>query len=100
LAWGERLEEDLPSQWPLKTGNSTNTYIRKSRFQTYTDQMRKGKTLHTNKRGNTPKGNSNDQPICTECQCNQFHQIYFKGLKSTYRLQHGGKGRVNTPYHQ
>jgi hypothetical protein len=36
LIWGERLAEDLPSQWPLKTGRSSNTYI----AQTYIDQTR------------------------------------------------------------
>jgi hypothetical protein len=33
----ERLEEDLPSQWSLKTGN---TYHGQSRLQTYIDQTR------------------------------------------------------------
>jgi hypothetical protein len=28
LAEGERLEEVLPSQWSLKTENSSNTYLR------------------------------------------------------------------------
>jgi hypothetical protein len=37
---GDRLEEDLPSQQPLKTGRSSNTYLRQSRLQTYTDKMR------------------------------------------------------------
>jgi hypothetical protein len=45
------------------------------------------------KKGNTPKGNNNYQPTCTQCQCIQFHQTYTKGLKSTYRLQHSGSGR-------
>jgi hypothetical protein len=40
LAWGERLEEDLPTQQPLQTGWSSNTYIGQSRLQTYIDQMR------------------------------------------------------------
>jgi hypothetical protein len=35
------LEEDLPSQWPLKTGRSSNTYLRQSRLQTYIDQKDK-----------------------------------------------------------
>jgi hypothetical protein len=39
--------------------------------------------LHTNSRGNTPKGNNNYQAICTQCQCTQFHQTCSKGLKST-----------------
>jgi hypothetical protein len=34
---GERLEEDLPCQWPPKTGRSSNTYLRQSRLQTYID---------------------------------------------------------------
>jgi hypothetical protein len=32
------------------------------------------RTLHTNKRGNTPKGKNNYQTICTQCQCTQFHE--------------------------
>jgi hypothetical protein len=40
LAEGEKVEEDLPSQWPLKTGRGNNTYIRQSKFQIYIDQMR------------------------------------------------------------
>jgi hypothetical protein len=42
---------------------------------------------------NTPKESNNYQPICTQCQCTQLHQMYSKGLKSTYRLQHGGSGK-------
>jgi exonuclease III len=38
LAEGERLEEDLPSQWPLKTGRGSNTYLRQNTLQTYIDQ--------------------------------------------------------------
>jgi hypothetical protein len=38
---GKRLEEDLPSQWPPKTGRSSNTYIRQRRLQTYIGQMDK-----------------------------------------------------------
>jgi hypothetical protein len=44
--------------------------------------MRQRRTLHTNKRWNTPKGNNNYQPICTQHQCTQFHQTYIKDLKS------------------
>jgi hypothetical protein len=33
LAKGERLEEDLPSQWPLKTGRSSNTISDKVDFK-------------------------------------------------------------------
>jgi hypothetical protein len=32
LAEGKKLEEDLPSQWPLKTGRGSNTYLRQSRL--------------------------------------------------------------------
>jgi hypothetical protein len=39
-AEGERLEEDLSSQWPPKPSRSSNTYLRQSRHQTYIDQMR------------------------------------------------------------
>jgi hypothetical protein len=38
--FGERLEEDLPSQWALKTGRSSNIYLGQSRLQTYIDQTR------------------------------------------------------------
>jgi hypothetical protein len=31
---GVLLEEDLPSQWPCKTGRSSNTYLRQRRLQT------------------------------------------------------------------
>jgi hypothetical protein len=40
LAESERPEEDLPSQWSLKTGRSSNTYHGQSRLQTYIDQTR------------------------------------------------------------
>jgi hypothetical protein len=39
-------------------------------------------TLHTNKMRNTPKGNNNYQPICTQCQFTQFHQTYSEGHKA------------------
>jgi hypothetical protein len=39
-AYGERLEEDLPIQWPPRTGKNSNTSLRKSRLQTYVDQTR------------------------------------------------------------
>jgi hypothetical protein len=71
----------------MKTGRSSNTDIRQSGLQTYIGQTKQTRTLHTNKRGNTSKGNNNYQPICT-----QFHQTYTKGLKITYRFQHSGSG--------
>jgi hypothetical protein len=40
LAQGERVEEDLPSQWTSKTGRSNNNYLGQRRLQTYSDQMR------------------------------------------------------------
>jgi hypothetical protein len=40
LAEGERLEEDLPNQWPPKTGRRSNIYIRQSKLHTYINQMR------------------------------------------------------------
>jgi hypothetical protein len=40
LAEGEGLDEDLPSQWPLKTVRDNNANLRQSRLQTYIDQMR------------------------------------------------------------
>jgi hypothetical protein len=40
LVEGERLEEDLPSQWPPKTGRGSNTHLGQNRLQTYNDQMR------------------------------------------------------------
>jgi hypothetical protein len=45
-------------------------------------------------KGNTPTGNNNYQPKCTQCQCTQFHQTYSEGPKSIYRLQHSGGGRL------
>jgi hypothetical protein len=59
--------------------------------------MRQRRTLHINKRGKISKGNNNYQPIFTKCQCTQCHQIYTKGLKSTYRHQHSGRGRLSYP---
>jgi hypothetical protein len=47
---GERMEENLSSQCPLKTGRISNTYLRQIRLQTYIDQMRQGRSLHTNKK--------------------------------------------------
>jgi exonuclease III len=38
------------------------------------------------KGGNTPKGNNNYQPICTQHQCIQFHQTHSEGPKNIYRL--------------
>jgi hypothetical protein len=43
-----------------------------------------------NKRAKKSKRNNNYQPICTQCQCTQFHQTHTKGLKSTYKLQLSG----------
>jgi exonuclease III len=33
LSLGESLGEDLPSQWPLKTNRSSNTYLQQSKLQ-------------------------------------------------------------------
>jgi hypothetical protein len=33
VAEGKRLEEDLPNQWPSKTGRSSNTYLEQNRLQ-------------------------------------------------------------------
>jgi hypothetical protein len=38
LGWS--LGEDLLSQWPPKTGRSSNTYLQQSRLQIYMDQTR------------------------------------------------------------
>jgi hypothetical protein len=54
--------------------------------------MTQRRTLHTNKRGNTPKVNNNYQPICT-----QLHQIYTKGFKNKHRPQHSGSERQVIP---
>jgi hypothetical protein len=40
LAEGERLEEDLPNQWPPKTGRGSNIYLGQNRLQIYIDQTR------------------------------------------------------------
>jgi hypothetical protein len=40
LTESERLEEDSPGQWPLKTGRSSNTYLGQSRLQMYIYQTR------------------------------------------------------------
>jgi exonuclease III len=40
------LEEDLPSQWPLKTGRSNNTYLGQSRLQpTLTKRDKEGHSI-------------------------------------------------------
>jgi hypothetical protein len=41
------LEEDLPSQWPLKTGRGSNNYLGQSGLQTYIDQTEYRRTFHT-----------------------------------------------------
>jgi hypothetical protein len=94
LAEGKKLEEDLPSQWPLKTVRSSNIYVGQSTLQTYIDQMRYRRTFHANKRRNIPKGNNNYQPMLTQCQCTQFHQTYSEGPKNIYKLQHSGSGKL------
>jgi hypothetical protein len=55
--------------------------------------IKQDKEGHTNKRGNTPKGNNNYQPICIQCQCTQFHQTYSEGPENIYKVQHSGSGR-------
>jgi exonuclease III len=55
--------------------------LRQSRLQTYISQTRQKRSLHTNNRGNPSKVNNNYQPICTQCQCTQFHQT-LKDLKA------------------
>jgi hypothetical protein len=50
--------------------------------------------FHTNKKGNTLKGNNNYQSVCTQRQCAQFHQTYSEEPKNIYRLQHSGSGRL------
>jgi hypothetical protein len=70
----------------MKTSKSSNTYLRQSRLQTYIDQMRKRRRFHTNKKKNTPKGNNNYQPICTQHQCTKSHQTYSEGPKNIYKI--------------
>jgi hypothetical protein len=91
LGWksGRRFTKLIAPQ-----NRSNNTYIRQSRLQIYIGQMRQRRTLHTNKRGNTSKGNNNYQPICTQYQFTQFHLTCTKRLKSKYRLQYSGGGRL------
>jgi hypothetical protein len=73
-----------------KTGRSSHNYIRQSRLQTNISQKIQIRPLHSNKGGNTLKGNNNFQPICTKHQCAKLHQTYNKGLKRIYKLQHSG----------
>jgi exonuclease III len=58
--WKKIYQANAP---PPKTGRSSNTNIRQSIIQTYIGQRRQRRSLHTNKRGNTLKGNNNYQPI-------------------------------------
>jgi hypothetical protein len=77
-----------------KIGNSSNTYLGQRGLQTYIDQMTQRRSFYTSKKGNRPKGNNNYQPICTQCQCTQFHQTHPEGPKSIYYLQHSGSGKL------
>jgi exonuclease III len=54
----------------LRAGRST--YIRQSR-PIHISQTRQRRSLHTNNRSNTSKGNNSYQFICTQCQCTQLH---------------------------
>jgi hypothetical protein len=49
--------------------------------------------IKLDKERHTPKGNKNYQPICTQCQCTQFHQTYSEGPESIYKLHHSDSGR-------
>jgi hypothetical protein len=71
-------------------GRNNNTYIRQSRLQAYISQMRQRRSLHTNKRGNSSKGNNNYHLICTQCQCTNFIKHTQKDLKVVV-------GDFNTP---
>jgi hypothetical protein len=44
--------------------------------------MRQRRTLHTNKKGNSPKGNNNYQPICTNVSVPNFMKYTLKNLKA------------------
>jgi exonuclease III len=43
------------------------------------------------------KGNNNYQPICTKCQCTQFHKTYPEELKEYINSNTVVVGHVNTP---
>jgi hypothetical protein len=49
------------------------------------------------KRGNTPKGNNNYQPICPQHQCTQLHQTYSKDLKTYINSNTVVVGEFNIP---
>jgi hypothetical protein len=53
--------------------------------------------LHTNKRGNTSKGNNNYQSICIQCHCTQFHQTSVKDIKAHIDSNTVVVGYFNTP---
>jgi hypothetical protein len=76
-----------------------NTYIWQSRFQTYIDQMR-WRTLHTNKKGNTPKGNNNYQPTCNNVSAPNFIRYTLKNLKAHIDFNTVVVGDFNCLYHQ
>jgi hypothetical protein len=99
MAEGEKLEEDLPSQWPLKIDRGSNTYLGQSRLQTYIDQMGKRRTHHTNKRGNTPKGNNNYQFRCTQHHAPNFIKHILKDLKTYTNYKTVVVGDFNNPPH-
>jgi hypothetical protein len=66
----------------MKIDRSNNTYIRQSRTQAYTEEMRQRRKLLTNTRHNTSKGNNNYQPIAPNVNAPDFIKHTLKDLKA------------------
>jgi hypothetical protein len=49
-------------------------------------KLEQRRSLHTNKKCNTSKGNNNHQLIWTQCQWTQLHHTYTKGLKKIIQM--------------
>jgi hypothetical protein len=82
---------------PLKTGRSSNTYIKQSRHQTYIGQTRQGWLLHTNKSVNTSKGKNNYQPYAPNDRAPNFIKPKPKDLKAHTVSNTVIVGDFNTP---
>jgi hypothetical protein len=97
VSWGERLEEDLPSQYCLKTDRSSTIYIRQNRVQTCITQTRQRIYHHTNKRGNTSKGNNNINLYAPNVSESDVIKHTLKDLKSHVHSNRVVVGNLNSP---
>jgi hypothetical protein len=94
------LEEDLPSQWPLKRDRSNNIYLRQSRLQTDLDQRDKeGHSILI-------KGEIHEKEItiinlyAPNVNVPNFTNHTLKDLKAYIDPNTVVVGDLNTPHHQ